>query len=549
MNDHNGFNLLDEPWIVVLENNGREQEVSILQLFDYARHFAAIGGEVPTQAFAITRLLLAFLHRAIDGPADQDEWLQLWTSDRLPMDQIRAYADRIRHRFDLFDPIAPFYQVANLRSSSGDLTHPRKIVADMPDPGKDDLPLFTTRTVSSLSSIKIAEAARWLVHTHAFDPTGTKTGVVDGGSRYGPSLGWCGQIGGVLPEGKNLHETLLLNLIARDVETYVRIGAPDDLPPWERDPCGPEWQERPAHGAIDLYTWQTRRIRLARKGDGVVGVVLANGDKIAPQNMHGIEPHCGWRYDEQQTKKQHGIPVYVPLKHDPARSVWRGIGALLPSTSGRRTNTGAEPKRFLAPGVLQWISDLVQQGVLPEGYKTGLHVYGAKYGPGRQTSTWNDIIDDNLPVSLLVLREDHPEAGRAAVEAVADADQAASETWKLADNVAQAAGAEPKSGAGESARELLYAALEEPYRRWVATLVPGVDIDAARCRWREVVSESARQIAAQVVSAAPPSAWVGRKVSGHLINVSIAETWFNAAIRRLFPPARPNTTTLEVAAP
>jgi CRISPR system Cascade subunit CasA len=35
--------------------------------------FMTIGGEVPTQAFAITHLLLAFLHRAVEGPVDRDD--------------------------------------------------------------------------------------------------------------------------------------------------------------------------------------------------------------------------------------------------------------------------------------------------------------------------------------------------------------------------------------------------------------------------------------------------------------------------------------------
>jgi hypothetical protein len=35
------------------------------------------------------------------------------------MDTIRAYADCVRRRFDLFDPVVPFYQVATLRSLSG----------------------------------------------------------------------------------------------------------------------------------------------------------------------------------------------------------------------------------------------------------------------------------------------------------------------------------------------------------------------------------------------------------------------------------------------
>jgi CRISPR-associated protein Cse1 family len=47
------------------------------------QHFMTIGGEVPTQAFAITRLLLAFLHRAVEGLVDQDDWEQLWATGQV----------------------------------------------------------------------------------------------------------------------------------------------------------------------------------------------------------------------------------------------------------------------------------------------------------------------------------------------------------------------------------------------------------------------------------------------------------------------------------
>ncbi|SON62627.1 CRISPR-associated protein CasA/Cse1 [Mycobacterium simulans] len=548
MTDNGSFNLIDEPWIIVLDNAGREALVSILQLFQCASDFASVGGELPTQAFAITRMLLAFLHRALEGPRSREQWHELWTADGLPIEKIERYADRVRHRFDLFDSVAPFFQVAELHTSKDEVSGLEKMVGDVPN----GAPFFTTRSAASLERISAAEAARWLVHTHAFDPSGIKSGAVGdptvkGGKGYPIGTGWSGQVGAVLATGRNLRETLVLNLIARDVETYVRVGTPDDLPPWEREPDGPSWEERSPHGAIELYTWQTRRVRLTRDGGDVVGVVLANGDKIASQNRHGLEPHTAWRYSEPQTKKLK-TTVYMPLLHDPNRSVWRGIAALLPSVNGRRGSTSSEPQRFLAPGVLQWISDLVAQGYLPDNYRPAIHVCGAQYGD--QNATIGDVIDDELPLAIMILREDQPAAGRTAVEAVADAEHAASEVWKLAENIAQAAGAEPKSGAGDSARELLYVALEEPYRRWVAALMPGVDLDGARRRWREVVVESVRLIADDVVSAAPPSAWVGREIRNRAVNVAVAETWFHAALRRLLPTVHdhPSNPKLEEAA-
>ena len=71
---------------------------------------------------------------------------------------------------------------------------------------------------------------------------------------------------------------------------------------------------------------------------------------LQPHNRHGVEPHTAWRYSEPQSKKLKTV-VYMPRLHIPGRSVWRGIGALLPSISGRGKASGGGPQPFLAPGV------------------------------------------------------------------------------------------------------------------------------------------------------------------------------------------------------
>jgi CRISPR system Cascade subunit CasA len=136
-----------------------------------------------------------------------------------------------------------------------------------------------------------------------------------------------------------------------------------------------------------------------------------------------------------------------------------------------------------------------------------------------------------------------------AENAVKAADHVASAIWMLAENIARAAGAEPKSGAGDSARERLYAALES-YRRWLAALVPGRNTDEARAEWQRLIAELTKPVVAELISAASPSAWVGREVRSQLVNVALAEAWFNAALRRALPSAQNrfrNTTSEEAA--
>ncbi|WP_433574652.1 type I-E CRISPR-associated protein Cse1/CasA [Nocardia brasiliensis] len=528
-----GFNLLDDPWIVALGADGRQRELSILELLEQAAFSTRIGGEVPTQGFAITRLLLAVLHRAIDGPRTTDEWADLWSMEALPTERVRAYAEPLRHRFDLFDAETPFFQVPRLCTAKQEVAGPAKLVADVPN----GQPFFTTRSAANLRRIEASEAARWLVHTQAFDPSGIKSGAVGdrtvkNGKGYPIGTGWSGQIGGVLPQGRNLRETLLLNLVAYEASPSVDIGGPVDIPPWERCPDTAVRDERTPGGAIDLYTWQTRRVRLVGDRNGVRGVVLANGDRIASRNRHDMDPHTCWRYSESQSAKYQNV-VYMPLTHEAERPVWREIGAMLPSVSSRGDVHRGPARARLAPGIMQWIGDLGVKALLPERYTVHVRTVGAVYGS--KGATFAEIVDDLLPLPLLLLREDHPDFGATAASAVEDAEHAASALWSFADNIAQAAGAAPKSGAGEQARDRLYAALDGSYRNWLALLTSGAGVTEARTRWQRTVGSAVNLIAAELALSASPVAWVGREVRGQLVNVGRAELWLRFALRKALP--------------
>ena len=61
MNDKD-FNLLDEPWIRVIDKDCGIHEVSLIGLFERAHVYRDLCGELPTQDFAVLRLLLAVLH-------------------------------------------------------------------------------------------------------------------------------------------------------------------------------------------------------------------------------------------------------------------------------------------------------------------------------------------------------------------------------------------------------------------------------------------------------------------------------------------------------
>ncbi|MFD9142783.1 type I-E CRISPR-associated protein Cse1/CasA [[Kitasatospora] papulosa] len=522
------FDLTTQPWIPVLRVNGQQDELSLRQVFEQASELRRIVGDLPTQEFALVRLLLAIAHDALDGPADIDGWADLW-SDEQCFAPVGPYLDAHTHRFDLLDTTAPFFQTAGLRTTKDEVFSLNRIVADVPN-GE---PFFSAR-MPDVDRLTFAEAARWVVHAHAYDTSGIKTGVegdkrVKGGKVYPLGVGWAGNLGGVYVERPTLRETLLLNLVAADT-TGVRIDE-EDAPAWRRDPCGPGGAERASTGVRDLYTWQTRRLRLHFDEHGVHGVVLGYGDPLSPRNMHDREPMTAWRRSLAQEKKLRESPVYLPRDHDPERAAWRGIASLIADTLPGLQ--GSEPPSSLRPAVLEWVARLVSEGELERGFLVRARVIGPKYGT--QQSVIDEIVDDSVSMGVVLLHQQDRRYAEQAIAAVEDADRAVYAIGDLATNLARAAGAET-DGPRATARDHAYGLLEAPYRSWLRDLAKSDDPYEQRLAWQRQVYRVAAKFGDQLMATAGDGAWQGRivetKKGTEWLNSALADKWFRIALNR-----------------
>ncbi|MBL8932304.1 MAG: type I-E CRISPR-associated protein Cse1/CasA [Kineosporiaceae bacterium] len=553
--EHSTFNLVDEPWIPVLGLDGQVSEQSLLTVVRDADQAAAIVGELPTQSFAILRLLLAILHRSLrrpdggPGPGDIATWRALRSDgDRLAT-AVTSYLGVFHDRFDLFHPQRPFFQVADLATGKGEVSGLDKLIADVPN----GLPFFTTRLGPGIESITAAEAARWLVHAHAFDPSGIRSGDprdprVKSGKGYPIGTGWAGQIGGVFLEGTTLRETLLLNLGAwADAGSLIDSG-PDDLPPWERAQLGPteEAPGRLPRGPIDLYTWQSRRVRLVGDRDRVSGVLLCQGDRMAPQNTWRWEPMTAWRYSKPQTAKL-GRPTYMPAQHDPARSFWRGLEALLsqalPETDGGR---GVEPAPRLAPALIRWTRVLRYEDALPADALIPVRAVGLAYGT--QNAIVEELTDDVVRLPATLLDGDRPDLVTAALDAVQAAADVAKAAADFRQNLARAAGmgGDESEHPREAGRAELYHALDHAFREWLTT-VGRDDALAATTRWQETVRAIALEVAGSWLAAAGPAALVGRSVNKRRLDAGLAHRWFLGKLHQALPYAHQTIAPVEIS--
>ncbi len=557
------FNLVDEPWIPVEAPDGTSSVMSLREVFGGSRGIARIGGEVPTQSFAILGLLSAILRRVMVkrfngmgrlgasslgrsaswGPT---EWQMSFHDPDGLLQDVGDYLAEFHDRFDLRDAARPFYQVADLHTSKNDYSGLEVLLADVPN-GE---PFFTTRLREGNQRISWAEAARWLVHVQAFDPSGIRSGAVGdprvkGGKGYPIGPAWAAQIGGLVVERDTLWDTLTTNLVPSGVGG-LQFEAAKDLPPWEREQLT-EKEEieggREPNGPVDLATWQSRRVRLVGDGDEVVGVVLCQGDRVTPQFRQHLEPRTAWRYSYPQSKKA-GTTVYMPQQLDPARSLWQGLEALLPGTSPRDERVkgpGEDPvPRQIPPAVSNWLERLIDQGDLT-AQNIRYRATGVKLGTNNSVIV--ELVDDAVVLPTVVFAEGQDALRNQVVKAARLAQDLAREFGYYAANLARAAGADSTDGAAARAQEQMIAAAGPEFGIWVAHVAPeSADDDYHEWTyrlWR--ISEEEAQV---LVEGIPPEAFRGRETTRGEITAGLAEVYFRARRHRLGVDPPPTTESL-----
>lgn len=546
------YNLLDEPWIPVRLVDGTITDVGLLELLRRTTDIADLACELPTQSIAIQRLILAIAYR-VATPHDTRDWVRQW-EDGAPTEQMIEYLERWRDRFYLFGGRFPFMQVADLRTAKDAVSGLEKLIADVPN-GEQ---FFTTRHGRALACIPPSEAARWLVHAQAYDPSGIRSGAVGdsqvkGGKGYPIGPAWCGHLGLVWLKGKDLDETLVLNLIPASTAALRGVDSSTDWGACSWEDLEPENSVRGDYSLLDpagtpkelsiprLLTWHSRRIRLVGDLSGVTGVVLAQGDKLAPQEMRLYEPQSLWRYSTPQSKK-FKTDVYMPRKFEAGRALWRNLPGTLPTVTTVQGVDKQPKQEFLPSATLSFHYQLDNASIQTTYPKVmRIQAVGVTYGP--QESTFEDIYSDELTLSVAVMRVEREDLSAEIDRQVRLTEEVARDVGTLAANLARAAG-ESGDGAGDGARdrakELFFSAVDSDFRTWL-TQVDGHESarDVGR-RWERTLRQHATDIQTELVRGASSSAIIGRDTGRGYMNVGIAENYFRSALNKRLPVQNTN---------
>lgn len=322
------FNLITEPWIPVhtLADHHEDEAVKLVSLEDAllnAGAFLRIEDPSPLVTAALHRLLLAVLHRALEGPERSSEAVG-WFRDGFPVDQVRGYLARWHHRFDLFDEEAPFYQLPRL-PLEGFTDHWTRLTAERGSGNTSFLfnDALRQRAPEPTDAITPDEAARRLLEHQTF----ALGGLIKRFITSSPAAP-VANAALVIAQGENLLETLCLNLVP-----YVQSARALDSPIWERAPLAVKDLETgasaPVRGPTDRYTWFSRSVRLEPETEDGRTVVrfIAYAAGINPAGDAGRDPMVAYVKDKEENLRSLGFRE--------GRGLWRDFQALVPRRNSR----------------------------------------------------------------------------------------------------------------------------------------------------------------------------------------------------------------------
>lgn len=329
------FNLIDVPWIPCVDQAGQIRHLGIRELLANAHELRALEHQNPLTEAALFRVLLAIVHRMVDGPKDQKEWIDLYKPGKLPVERIDAYLQKWHHRFDLFSEDEPFYQTAGLAITDDIGTHLPVSISNLTlemasgnnrtifDHTTDETPVIFPPSAAAQALITIQMYALGGLYRKQTNYFGERmrcenAALVDG-------------IFTVLA-GSSLFETIMLNLLIYN-DNEPMPGGSVDKPVWERSDRGGDDKATPK-GYLDYLTCKCRHLLL---------IPEQGGDGTFVQRIHFAqgEIFSGISNPAFITKKNRDGDLYHP-RLDSERLVWRDSFALF----AFEQQTDQRPKAF-----------------------------------------------------------------------------------------------------------------------------------------------------------------------------------------------------------
>ncbi len=351
------FNLIDEKWFEIINNNGDKEKVGLRDVLINAHEILEITDSLLTVEFSLYRLLTVII-MDIFRFEDICEIAELMEEKKFKSCRIDEYLNQWHNRFDLFDDRFPFLQTPVINN-----TKIHSIPQIIPHIPYGNNYLHFHHQIPEDIALAPEFAARLLVAMPPF--------TASGGPGLQPSLSGTPPCY-ILVNGRNLFETILLNCITdlRDIEL-------DNPPPlWRRnEPIKQIDKVISTTSLLEGLFWPVRHVKLMPEGSAKC-YFTGNTTNISIRNVQFVK---GWELDKSfnwidpnsayTISKKGKLPVC--LKAD--KEIWRDVGPMMFISNEEENET------YVRPRVVNQFAKFRHYNSEKKSSDIKLTIYGVRY--------------------------------------------------------------------------------------------------------------------------------------------------------------------------
>lgn len=533
------FNLVTEPWIQVLDQDGNPKEVSLLDVFENAASYQRLAGDMASQDLVILRLLVAILttvYSRVDVDGEVYEWLtlnekmhvkeadeedyeyddlvntwQLLYKNGKFSNSVIQYLKANSSKFDFLGD-DPFYQVnkevydqevpankkVNIKSPKGtvDIKQINRTISE----SNNSPSIFSPKTRQTKNEVNLAQLVRWIITYQSFTGVTDKT-KVNSKKKFSVSAGWLYGLNPVFAQGENLFQTLMLNLVFS--EEY-RTGKPF----WEFENAVEYIEflkEEPFARDLSistLYTLWSRMLHIEWINEEPI-IFTAGLPKLDSTEAF-IEPMTTWRRNKKTGE------VYPATKHlnDLTKAMWRNFGQYI------RTTDSDELEDMHEPEIIKWLRNVQDNEYLPTDTSLTLRTI-TLISDGNATSQSPVVeINDGFRIRADVLFDkNNKDYWPEDIENMIDlTQQVGKDFWIFTNNISKLRGLDGTNFADNSTIKF-YESLNLPFLNWLASLRNDQERDEKTAEWRKILKKIAITKAEEVLKNASPRDIIGQESS------------------------------------
>lgn len=543
------FNLASDPWIKVIDDQNSEQVVSLNDLFQNAVHYRQLAGEMKSQDLAILRFILAILttvYSRYDAHDQPYNWIEMDSDTMRPLSFddyqmggeependlldtwqllykaksfskiVFQYLNCYEDHFDLFNVDTPFYQVtreqydalvpANKSVKKGKGTVAIKQINRTISESNNKPDVFSPSSCTHKDDMSLAELVRWLIAYQNYTAVTDKT-KVNAKDKFSVAKGWLYGLNPVFVRGKNIFETLMLNLVLVPQHLNFSKKLVDQKPVWEFP------VESYAQSRIDdlfpqnlaqLYTIWSRIIHIEWH-NGQPTIFSAGLPKL--DNEHAfLEPMTTWKND----KKNQEVKPAQRWLNSLGKAMWRSFGQYVALDYHNGSADDNEP------GIVSWMRLLKSRHYLNHDYSIRLVTAGLiNDGNATSQSPAAEFADD-MQIRADVLFDNDPskqDYWPKGIEAVIQlTDKLGSLLWHFANNAGKLRGLSDSSDYANKITARYYEQLNNPFYEWLASLTNEDDRQQKMAEWKDIAKHIVISTAKRLLNAATPQELKGKSV-------------------------------------